>query len=125
VSTIVRADQVPTVAEPGNDLTLQTLVTAAQHGPHLSVTRVQLDGHHRRLHTDRSTRVYAVLDGSITVLAGDGPAATVGAGDVAVVPAGEAYELTGTGTYLVINSPAFVDGDDVYEPHDVHDGPTP
>jgi quercetin dioxygenase-like cupin family protein len=115
VSTIVRGAEVPTVAEPANDLTLQALVTAAQHGPDVSVTRVQLAGHHRRLRTDHSTRVYAVLDGAITLLAGDAPAATLDAGDVAVVPAGEAYELTGTGTYLVINSPAFADGDDVYE----------
>jgi hypothetical protein len=39
---------------------------------------------------------------------------TVAAGEVATIPRGVAYALQGTATYLVVNAPAFVDGDDEY-----------
>ncbi len=102
------------VAEPANELHLRALVTAGEFGPDVSVTWVQLAGHHGRLRTDRSTRVYAVLAGSVDVQIADDPAVTVAAGELVVVPRGQPYELDGVGTYLVVNAPAFVAGDDVY-----------
>lgn len=115
MTAVVRRAGVPPVAEPANHLTLQALVTAAAHGPDVSLARVLIDGQHRRLRTDRSTRVYTVLEGELSVQVADGVAEVLGSGDVAVVPRGAAYEVAGTATYLVINAPAFVDGDDVYE----------
>ncbi len=114
MTAVIGPAGVAPVAEPSNDLNLRALVTAPEFGPDVSVTWVQLAGHHRRLRTDRSTRVYAVLAGSVEVQIGDDAPVTVGAGEVVVVPRGHPYELDGVCTYLVINSPAFVDGDDVY-----------
>jgi mannose-6-phosphate isomerase-like protein (cupin superfamily) len=74
---------------------------------------VRIDGRHRRLRTRRSTRLYVVLDGALTVSDDDGPV-SVAAGEVATIPRGVAYALEGSATYLVINAPAFVAGDDEY-----------
>ncbi len=114
MTLVARLRDTAAVAEPANDLHLRTLLTAALPGPDVSVTWVQLAGRHRRLLTRRSTRVYAVTDGSIALQVGADPAVDLGPGDVAVVPRGAPYELDGVGTYLVINTPAFVEGDDVY-----------
>lgn len=100
--------------ELGNDLFLRTLVTAAQTDGDVSVTWVQLAGRHRPLRTARSTRIYATLTGTITMQLGAEESVEVHAGQLCVVPRGVAYRLWGTGTYLVINSPAFVPGDDIY-----------
>lgn len=115
MSAVVRPADVPQMVEPGNHLLLRALVTAAHHGGDVSVTEVRLAGHHRRLHTDRSTRVYAVLDGSLRLQAGDDPVETLTSGDIAVIERGRGYELDGTAVYLVVNAPAFIEGDDVYE----------
>jgi mannose-6-phosphate isomerase-like protein (cupin superfamily) len=115
MTMVVRPGEIPDVDEPANHLTLNALVTADLHGSDVSVTRVRIDGRHRRLRTDRSTRVYTVLGGQLRVHVGDGPVDQLGSGDVVVVPRGTMYGLDGTATYLVINAPAFVDGDDVYE----------
>jgi mannose-6-phosphate isomerase-like protein (cupin superfamily) len=111
---VIRPAEGAVVAEPANDVHLQALVTAAAYGPDVSVTWVQIAGRHRRLRTDRSTRVYAVLTGALRFQLGTDPELAATAGDVIVVPQAVPYELAGTGSYLVINAPAFVDGDDVY-----------
>jgi mannose-6-phosphate isomerase-like protein (cupin superfamily) len=114
------------VAEPANDLQLRTLITAAQTGDDISVTWVQLDGRHRRLRTHRSTRVYAVLAGRIDLQVADECPVPLSAGQLGVVPRGVPYALAGTATYLVINAPAFVPGDDEYdEPTGNRPGPKP
>jgi uncharacterized cupin superfamily protein len=110
----VRLDEVPEILEPENNLAARPLVSGAQHGPDISVTWIRLSGRHRRLRTDRSTRVYHVLDGSARFQIGDGEELTVEAGDTIVVPRGVPYEFAGEMTYLVMNGPAFVEGDDVY-----------
>ncbi len=112
---IVGLDPSRFVDEPSNQLRLQSLVTAAEHGGDISITWVQIAGRHRRLRTQRSTRVYALLAGELTIELDDAPAAAIPVGGVAVVPRGAFYALEGTGTYLVINAPAFVDGDDEYD----------
>ena len=117
MTDVVRVRDVDAVAEPANHVHVRPLVTAAA-GPDVSVTWVQLAGRHRRLRTTRSTRVYTVLDGSVTLQIGGEPGILAGAGDTVVVPRGTPYELAGVGTYLVVNAPAFVDGDDEYD-----DGP--
>jgi mannose-6-phosphate isomerase-like protein (cupin superfamily) len=106
---VARADPGALVAEPDNHLHLAALV----QGEDLSATWVRIDGRHRRLRTQRSTRLYVVLSGTLEVCDDDG-AVTVAAGEVATIPRGVAYALQGTATYLVVNAPAFVDGDDEY-----------
>ena len=112
---IIGLDPAALVQEPSNAVWLQSLVTTAEHGPDISVTWVHIAGHHRRLRTQRSTRVYVLLSGVLQIQLADAPPAPVPEGGVAVVPRGTPYELDGTATYLVINAPAFVDGDDEYE----------
>ncbi len=112
---IVGLDPSRIVDEPDNDLRLQTLVGSPEHGSDVSVTWVQIAGRHRRLRTRRSTRVYVLLAGVLEIQIGDEPTAAIPIGGAAVVPRGTPYALEGTATYLVINAPAFADGDDEYD----------
>jgi len=112
---LVRARDVPEVAEPSNHVVMRALVRAADHGPDLSMTWVRLSGRHRALRTERSTRVYYLLGGSGRFEVGDDPPFDADAGDVVVVPRGVRYAFEGEMTYLVVNGPAFHEGDDVYE----------
>jgi len=107
---LIRPGDVPEIDEPSNDLVMKKLVS----GGDLSVTWVRIDGAHRRLRTDASTRLYYVVDGDGWFVLGDEPQFEVRTGDVVVVPRGTPYALGGTLTYLVINGPAFREGDDVY-----------
>jgi mannose-6-phosphate isomerase-like protein (cupin superfamily) len=109
----IRREDTTEVSAPLDSLVMRALVTAA-HGAGTSVTWVRLAGPHRRLRTDRSARVYYVLEGSAAFVLGDEPPIEARAGDVVVVPRGVPYEFEGDMTYLVINAPPFVEGDDVY-----------
>lgn len=111
---VIRLGDANTVAEPANALQLRTLVTAEEFGPDVSVTWVQIAGRHRRLRSERSIRVYAVLSGVLTFQVGDEEPVRVSSGELIVIPRAAPYELAGTGSYLVVNAPAFVDGDDGY-----------
>jgi mannose-6-phosphate isomerase-like protein (cupin superfamily) len=101
------------VAEPANDLELRSLLSPAHGGPDLSITWVRLDGHHQRLRTDASTRIYVLTAGRGTITVGE-EALAVETGDVVVIPPSSPYHLDGTMTYLVLNQPGFRDGDDLY-----------
>ncbi len=83
--------------------------------PDVSVTHVRLSGAQRALRTDRSTRVYYVLEGGARFTVGNGAAFDAEIGDAVVIPCGERYSFLGKLTYIVINSPAFVEGDDIYD----------
>ena len=111
---LVRRDDAPEIVDELDALVMRKLVRA-DHGPDISVTWVRLSGRHRRLLTRRSTRLYYVLDGSATFVVGDEPQFEARRGDVVVVARGTPYEFWGEVTYLVVNGPAFVEGDDVYE----------
>jgi mannose-6-phosphate isomerase-like protein (cupin superfamily) len=112
---LVRLADVPEIEEPSNDLVLRRLVDAESGEGNLSVTWVRLAGRHRQLRTDRSTRLYYVVEGEGWFVLGDEPEVAVRMGDIVVVPRGTAYQLGGELTYLVVNGPGFVSGDDVYE----------
>ena len=109
----IRPRDIPAVAEPDNDLVLRPLLRGGPDEPPLSATWVRLEGRHRRLRTDASDRLYVVLDGEGTIHV-DGTDHDVVHGDLVVVPRGAPYELRGTLTYLVLNVPAFREGDDIY-----------
>ena len=111
----IRREAVGVQIEPLDNVLIHQLVAAAAHGPDISVTWIELSGRHRRLRTKRSTRVYYVLDGTASFQVGEEPAFEVEPGDTVVVPQGVPYEFSGGMTYLVMNGPAFVDGDDIYE----------
>jgi mannose-6-phosphate isomerase-like protein (cupin superfamily) len=107
----ISPDDVPEVAAPEDAVVMRALV----RGGDVSVTWVRLEGRHRRLRTDRSTRVYYVLEGAATFVLGDDPPFELGKDDTVVVPRGTPYEFQGEMTYLVLNAPAYVEGDDVYD----------
>jgi uncharacterized protein (DUF885 family)/mannose-6-phosphate isomerase-like protein (cupin superfamily) len=109
----VEALSVPLVPEPENALLAEPLTTADETAGELSLTRVTIDGRHRPVRTDASTRVYYVLEGSLTVR-WDGDEVRLAAGSRHVVPRGTTYELAGRAVYLVVNGPGFRAGDDQY-----------
>ncbi|MFP4312490.1 MAG: cupin domain-containing protein [Nitriliruptoraceae bacterium] len=108
-----RLEEVPLVAEPANDVELRTLLRVEDSAADLSITWVRIDGHHQRLRTDASTRLYQVLEGAGTITVGEEPLA-VAAGDLVVIPPSTPYHLDGALTYLVLNQPGFRAGDDLY-----------
>lgn len=112
---LIRLEDQPETLEPPNNVAVRRLVSADTHGLDISVTWVRLAGRHRRLRTTRSTRVYHVLDGRATFQLAEDPPFEVETGDTVVVLRGTPYEFGGEMTYLVMNAPAFVEGDDVYE----------
>jgi mannose-6-phosphate isomerase-like protein (cupin superfamily) len=110
---LIPATEQPEVEAPEDDLTMRALVRA-EHEAGLSLTQVRLLGVHRPLRAPRSARVYYVVEGSASFTVGD-EQLVAGPGDVVVVPKGERYSLAGELTYLVLNAPAYTDGDDVYD----------
>lgn len=111
---LIRAVDRKEVSDPRDAVTMRSLITAAEHGPDLSVTSIRLQGRHRRLRTERSTRVYYVIDGCAAFSVGDSQPFVAQRGDAVIVAPGTPYEFEGNMTYLVINTPAFQDGDDLY-----------
>lgn len=109
-----RAAAAIAVDEPSNALVLWTLLRADDSSADISITRVRLEGHHRRLLTEASERIYVVLEGGGSITLGDDAPAALLDGDVVVIPRGMAYDLDGPLTYLVMNVPGFRDGDDRY-----------
>lgn len=99
--------------EPENHIRYKQLITALQHGPDISVTLVDIDGEHLELRTDVSSRLYVLLEGSFTFTI-EGSTFSASKEDVILIARGETYSFSGKGKYLVINSPAFKSGDDIY-----------
>jgi mannose-6-phosphate isomerase-like protein (cupin superfamily) len=102
------------IHEDSNHLSLRKLVNSDEDGRDVSVTWVEIDGRHPTLRTDASTRVYYILDGDFNFIIDGEAEIVVGRGDSIVIYRSCTYEFTGTGNYLVINGPAFQEGDDRY-----------
>ncbi len=102
------------IEEPSNSATVRPLARTDEGSSSLSMTWVSLDGPHRELASGRSTRVYYVLSGALAFVLDGGQPMTLAADEVLVIPRGCRYSLEGTGTYLVLNTPAFQPGDDEY-----------
>jgi len=102
------------IEEPSNAAMVRPLARADEGGSSLSVTWVSLDGRHRELASRRSARAYYVLGGALTFVLGGGEPTELAAGGLLVVPKGCRYRMEGTATYLVLNTPAFQEGDDEY-----------
>jgi mannose-6-phosphate isomerase-like protein (cupin superfamily) len=111
---LIRPGDVAEEVESANAVVMRALVPAVASGGDLSVTWVQLRGHHRRLRTRRSARVYYVLTGSARFVVGEDERFEARGGDVVVISRDTPYEFEGEMTYLVINGPGYVAGDDEY-----------
>ena len=101
------------IEEPENNVRLAPLLDAAGSDL-LSVTYVEIDGRHAPLRTDRSDRAYYVVDGPLRFLFENAEARDAQTGSLVLIGQGEGYALEGRGRYLVINGPAFREGDDVW-----------
>ena len=112
---LVRPEDVARVVERDNAVVMRALVPSSSVEGDVSITWVELAGRHRRLKTLRSTRVYYVLDGEAQFVVGDDDSFVARRGDVVVIPRGTFYEFEGEMTYLVVNGPGYVDGDDEYD----------
>lgn len=110
----VRASLVHKIHEDSNHLSLRKLVNSDEDGWDVSVTWVEIDGRHPTLRTDASTRVYYILDGDFNFIINGEAEIVAGPGDSVVIYRSCTYEFNGTGSYLVINGPAFQEGDDRY-----------
>ena len=111
---LVRSDDVSVIDESSNAALVFPLVRLVEGSSSISVTRVEINGRHRTLRSARSVRLYFVLSGSLDFVLDEGEPVTVEAEDTLVIPKGCWYNLAGRATYLVINCPAFEDGDDGY-----------
>lgn len=113
------------IDEPSNSATVRPLARADEGSSSVSMTWVALDGQHQELASGRSTRIYYVLSGVFTFVLDGGQPVPLVAGEVLVIPRGCRYSFEGTGTYLVLNTPAFQPGDDEYTEPSPGGGPTP
>jgi quercetin dioxygenase-like cupin family protein len=102
------------IAEPENSLNLKTLLNSVKSGGAISVTEVEISGEHQRLRTNSTLRTYYVVSGSLEFTIDGQSGIAMQVGDVLTLKAGCEYSLKGSAKYLVINTPAFKDGDDTY-----------
>jgi mannose-6-phosphate isomerase-like protein (cupin superfamily) len=99
---------------PKNAAVVFPLTRVFEGASSLSITRVVIDGRHRELSSARSARVYFVVRGTLLFILDSGEPTMFGAEELLVIPRGCVYSLAGRATYLVINTPAFESGDDIY-----------
>jgi hypothetical protein len=100
--------------EPENNLILKTLLNSIKSDGAISVTEVEISGEHRRLRTNSILRTYYLVSGSLEFTIDGEPGINMQSGDVLTLKEGCEYSLKGNAKYLVINTPAFKDGDDTY-----------
>lgn len=111
---LVTSSLIPVVSEQSNNLVFRQMVNRLVDGPEISLTWIEIAGKHRPLKTDSSTRVYYLLEGELVFYCEDEDPMLASAGDVVVIYKSSWYSFEGTGKYLVINGPAFQEGDDIY-----------
>jgi len=102
------------ILEPENSLKLKTLFNSIKSDGAISVTEVEISGEHQRLRTNSILRTYYLVTGSLEFTIDSESGINMHAGDVLTLKEGCEYSLKGTAKYLVINTPAFKDGDDTY-----------
>jgi quercetin dioxygenase-like cupin family protein len=111
---IVRLGEQEDRFEERNPVAMRPLLGRERDVEALSMTWIQISGRHARLRTDEADRTYVVVAGQGHFQLGDEPVESVGTGDVVFIPRGVPYEFDGHFTYLVINTPAFREGSDIY-----------
>jgi len=111
----VKPENIELIREDSNNLSFRQLTNANSHGPDVSLTWVEINGAHRSLVTNKSTRVYYLLEGSFVFKVFPKNQILACAGDIIVIPRSQEYSFLGSGKYLVINGPAFQEGDDIYQ----------
>lgn len=105
---------VETIPEKSNNLVMKKLLSAAEQHNSISMVWVEIDGRHRALRTHSKERIYYVLEGSFTFTIGEEENIFAAANDIIILPYLSTYSFHGAGKYLVMNIPAFKQGDDEY-----------
>ena len=107
-------NSVPKVLEPENALELKTLLNSANSAGAVSVTEVEISGEHRKLRTNSILRTYYLVSGSLEFEIDGETGINMKPGDILTLQKNCEYSLKGNAKYLVMNTPAFKDGDDTY-----------
>jgi hypothetical protein len=111
---IISNQSTPKILEPENSLNLKTLLNSVKSDAAISVTEVEISGEHQRLRTNSILRTYYLVSGSLEFNIDGESGIAMKVGDVLTLKQGCEYSLKGSAKYLVINTPAFKDGDDTY-----------
>ena len=104
----------PEIPEPENSLKLKTLLNSSKSSGAISATEVEISGEHRRLRTNSILRTYYLVSGSLEFEIDGETGISMKPGDILTLQKNCEYSLKGSAKYLVINTPAFKDGDDTY-----------
>jgi|BEDMetMinimDraft_2_1075160.scaffolds.fasta_scaffold00349_6 mannose-6-phosphate isomerase-like protein (cupin superfamily) len=102
------------ISQPDNFLEMRRLITGEDSNGDISITWVDIKGDHKKLYTMRSMRIYYVATGTLEFEDENGERVLAEENDLVVIPKGTPYRFCGEATYLVINVPAYREGDDVY-----------
>jgi mannose-6-phosphate isomerase-like protein (cupin superfamily) len=105
---------VETIPEKSNNLVMKKLLSTAEQHNSISMVWVEIDGSHRAIRTHSKERIYYILEGSFTFRIGEEENIILATNDIIVLPCLSTYSFQGVGKYLVMNIPAFKDGDDEY-----------
>jgi hypothetical protein len=111
---LISNQSTPEIAEPENSLNLKTLLNSVKSDGAISVTEVEISGEHQKLRTNSILRTYYLVSGNLEFTVDGESGIAMKVGDVLTLKAGCEYSLEGSAKYLVINTPAFKDGDDTY-----------
>ena len=112
---VFRQESLASIHEPRNSAHVYPIARLDEGLSSTSITRVDIDGRHQWLSSQRSTRLYIVVHGQLMFHLQDSEPIRVTTGDALEIPRECLYDLEGTATYLVINTPAFEEGDDIYK----------
>jgi mannose-6-phosphate isomerase-like protein (cupin superfamily) len=109
---LIQLEHLAEVREEGYPLVMKKVINRDEHSKDISITWVQIWGHHQRMVCDISDRPYYIIEGEGVFQLGDGESFKVSGGDFVYIPRGVPYEFEGHMTYLVMNGPAFLSGSD-------------
>ena len=97
-----------------NPLVMKKVIQREDQSEDISITWVKIWGYHKKLVCHVSDRAYYIIEGKGEFNVEGYPTGKVNKGDHVFIPKGVPYDFEGHMTYLVINSPAFQVGSDVY-----------
>ena len=115
--TFISGTSISQISEEKNHLLLKTLLGTQNSDGRISITEVEIDGAHQSLETRSELRTYYILSGSLEFSVNSSHTAhtiNVSQGDILTLEKHAQYSMIGTAKYLVINTPAFKEGDDRY-----------
>ena len=111
---IIKTQNSPEMDGERNPLVMKKVIQREDQSEDISITWVKIWGYHKKLVCHVSDRAYYIIEGTGEFNVEGYPTGKVNKGDHVFIPKGVPYDFEGHMTYLVINSPAFQVGSDVY-----------